>query len=85
MEGRRWNETQDALLEIAEYALKLNVRSVSLRFLNSTIYDQGVQVRVRTTLHDPCLTFNRVLIGSNRILTALRQLVQNKYHRHTRP
>ncbi|KAF8326170.1 hypothetical protein F5887DRAFT_1145044 [Amanita rubescens] len=43
MLGSRWYETQDALLEIAEHALKLNVRSVNLRFLNCDIYDQGIQ------------------------------------------
>jgi hypothetical protein len=44
MLGSRWDETRDALLGIADYALKLNVRSVSLRFLNCDIYDQGIQV-----------------------------------------
>ncbi|KAF8324636.1 hypothetical protein F5887DRAFT_1146976, partial [Amanita rubescens] len=43
MLGSRWDETRDALLEIADYALKLNVRSMSLRFLNCDIYDQGAQ------------------------------------------
>ncbi|KAF8723153.1 hypothetical protein AX14_009514 [Amanita brunnescens Koide BX004] len=43
MEGTRWDETRDALLEIAQYAQTLNVRSVSLRFLNSDMYDQGIQ------------------------------------------
>lgn len=48
MEGTRWDETRDALLEIAQYAQTLNVRSVSLRFLNSDMYDQGIQVRFIT-------------------------------------
>ncbi|KAF8325507.1 hypothetical protein F5887DRAFT_1018596 [Amanita rubescens] len=43
MLGSRWDETRDALLEIADYALKLNVRSMSLRFMNCDIYDQGAQ------------------------------------------
>lgn len=37
-------ESRDALLDIAEYALKLNVRTVSLRFLNDRTYDRGLQV-----------------------------------------
>ena len=48
MEGRRWYETRDALLEIAQYAQDLNVRSVSLRFMNNDIYDRGIQVRFIT-------------------------------------
>lgn len=44
MEGSRWTEARDALLEIAEYALKLNVHTVSLRFLNNRTYDRGLQV-----------------------------------------
>ena len=58
MLGPRWDETRDALLEIADYALKLNVRSVSLRFLNRDIYDRGIQVRVYTTLHGFGLTLS---------------------------
>jgi hypothetical protein len=48
MEGARWNEVRDALLEIAVYAQDLNVRSVSLRFMNDDIYDRGIQVRFIT-------------------------------------
>ena len=44
MQGSRWLEARDALVEIAEYALKLNVRTVSLRFLNDITYDRGLQV-----------------------------------------
>ena len=44
MEGRRWIEARDALLEIAQCAQDLNVRSVSLRFMNCNIYDRGIQV-----------------------------------------
>ncbi|KAF8335137.1 hypothetical protein F5887DRAFT_989660 [Amanita rubescens] len=43
MRGSRWLEARDALIEIAEYALKLNVRTVSLRFLNNGTYDRGLQ------------------------------------------
>ncbi|KAF8324629.1 hypothetical protein F5887DRAFT_902712 [Amanita rubescens] len=53
MLGSRWDETRDALLEIADYALKLNVRSMSLRFMNCDIYDQGAQVRVYTMRWTP--------------------------------
>ena len=45
MDGRRWDEARDALLDIAQYAQDLNVRSVSLRFMNNNIYDRGIQVR----------------------------------------
>ena len=48
MEGSRWYETRDALLEIAQYAQDLNVRSVSLRFMNNDIYDRGIQVHFMT-------------------------------------
>lgn len=44
MAGSRWAEARDALLEIAEYALKLNVHTVSLRFLNNRTHDRGLQV-----------------------------------------
>ena len=44
MQGARWNEVRDALLEIAQYAQDLNVQSVSLRFMNKDIYDRGIQV-----------------------------------------
>ena len=48
MKGARWNKVRDALLEIAQYAQDLNVRSVSLRFMNKDIYDRGIQVRFIT-------------------------------------
>jgi hypothetical protein len=48
MEGKRWNEVRGALFEIAQYAHGLNVRSVSLRFMNYDIYDRGIQVRFIT-------------------------------------
>ena len=77
MLGSRWDETRDALLEIAEYASKLNVRSVSLRFLNRDISDQGIQVCVYTTLHDFGLTFSRAQKKLDRDLTALYPAVGN--------
>jgi hypothetical protein len=48
MEGKGWYEARDALLEIAQCAQDLNVRSVSLRFMNNDIYDRGIQVRFIT-------------------------------------
>ena len=46
MDGARWEEARDALRDIAQCALDLNVRSVSLRFLNSPSddRDRGIQV-----------------------------------------
>ncbi|KAK2467671.1 hypothetical protein APHAL10511_000526 [Amanita phalloides] len=43
MQRSRWIEARDALLEIAQYALDLKVRSVNLRFLNNSAYDRGLQ------------------------------------------
>ena len=48
MQGARWNEVRDALLDIAQYAQDLSVLSVGLRFMNNDIYDRGIQVRCFT-------------------------------------
>jgi hypothetical protein len=77
MEGKRWYETQDALLEIAQYAQDLNVRSVSMRFMNTDIYDRGIQVCF-ITLNGCGLTSHRVVMQLRRGLTALCQWVRNE-------
>ena len=65
MEGKRWYETQNALLEIAQYAQDLNVHSVSMRFMNSDIYDRGIQVCF--------ITFNGSGLTSRRVVMQLRR------------
>ncbi|KAF8628289.1 hypothetical protein AX17_005993 [Amanita inopinata Kibby_2008] len=43
MNGDRWLEAYDALVEIADYALHYHVDSVDLRFINSTHRERGLQ------------------------------------------
>jgi len=44
MQGSRWSEARDALLEIAEHALQQNSDEIDLRFLNSPLLSHGVKV-----------------------------------------
>jgi len=48
MEGQNWAETRDALLEIAEHALKQNVDEIDIIFFNSSLIFRGVKVRWST-------------------------------------
>jgi len=76
MHGSRWLEARDALAEIAEYALKLNVRTVSLRFLNDGTYDRGLQVSSNPKLNSLVQThFYRVHPRSCRGLIVYSQTV----------
>ncbi|KAF5376140.1 hypothetical protein D9615_007707 [Tricholomella constricta] len=43
MDGARWLETGDALLEIAEHALQQNVDEVDIRFFNNSTVYRGVK------------------------------------------
>ncbi|RDB19650.1 Phospholipase A I [Hypsizygus marmoreus] len=43
MEGDRWSEARDALLEIADHALKQNVEEIDLMFFNDTTVYRGVK------------------------------------------
>ena len=45
MKGKRWAETGNALLEIAEHALKQNVDEIDIMFFNSSLVFRGVKVR----------------------------------------
>lgn len=41
----RWNETRDALLEIADHALEHHSDTIDIRFFNSEYLRRGVRVR----------------------------------------
>ncbi|GLB44631.1 putative von Willebrand factor type A domain [Lyophyllum shimeji] len=43
MEGERWSETRDALLEIAEHALRQNVDEIDMMFLNHHVLHRAVK------------------------------------------
>jgi hypothetical protein len=79
MQCFRWYESRDVLLEIAQYAKDLNVRSVSLRFMNNDIYDRGIQVRFITVERLQILTSHRVVMQLYRGFKTTCQWVRNKY------
>jgi len=48
MDGDRWRETHNALIDVAVYAFELCAHTVSLRFLNDPTYVRGLQVNALT-------------------------------------
>jgi hypothetical protein len=61
MKGTRWSETRDALLEIAEEALRRDSGGIDIRFLNSPLVYHGIKVSFNLSF---CFRFQVLIYAS---------------------